>query len=199
MIGTIADHLQVPWGIAILSDGSALVTERDSGRVLKVTVARWTTVGHRRRGGSRRARADCSAWPCRRRTPEDGRVFFYASTSDDNRVLRTTYRNGKLGPLVPILTGIPNSLQPRRRPDDLRAGRAALRLTGDSGNPHTRRTPVRWAARSCGSAGRRPAPGNPDSIRHLDLGHRNVQGLAFDDKGKLWASEFGRTPLMSST
>ena len=39
----------------------------------------------------------------------DHRVFFYASTSEDNRVLRTTYRNGSLGRLDPILTGIPNA------------------------------------------------------------------------------------------
>ena len=39
----------------------------------------------------------------------DKRVFFYASTSTDNRVLRTTFRNGALGPVTPILTGIPNA------------------------------------------------------------------------------------------
>src|SRR6476469_8039310 len=45
VIGTVADHLEVPWGIACLPDGSALVTERDSGRVLQITGQRVTEVG----------------------------------------------------------------------------------------------------------------------------------------------------------
>ncbi len=37
-----------------------------------------------------------------------------------------------------------------------------------------------------------PAPGNPDPDSPIwTYGHRNVQGLAFDDQDRLWASEFG--------
>ena len=42
----------------------------------------------------------------------------------------------------------------------------------------------------------KPAPGNPRTGSPVwTMGHRNVQGLAFDDRRRLWATEFGAEHL----
>jgi glucose/arabinose dehydrogenase len=193
VIGTIADHLEVPWGIAFLPDGSALVTERDSGKVLQITGRKVTTVGtideakSQGEGGLLGVAVSPSY-------AQDGRVFFYASTSGDNRVLRTTYRNGRLGRLVPILTGIPNAFNHDGGRMIFGPDKMLYVSTGESGNP-----PLAQDRGSLGGKVLRitqdgdPAPGNPDARSPIwTLGHRNVQGLAFDGEGNLWASEFGQ-------
>jgi glucose/arabinose dehydrogenase len=70
--------------------------------------------------------------------------------------------------------------------------------TGDAGNRPVAQDPDALGGKILRlTPDLRPAPGNPTDARlaggaGYDLGHRNVQGLAFDDQGRLWASEFGQ-------
>lgn len=193
VLGTVARDLAVPWGIGFLPDGSALVTERDSGRVLQVTSGHVREVG---RIDETRAQGESGllGLAVSPSYAEDKRVFVYTSTDDDNRVLRMTFDQGRLGRPRAILTGIPHGFIHD-------GGRLAFGpdgylyvSTGETGQPDL-------AQREGSPAGKilridangKPAPGNPDPTSPVwSLGHRNVQGLAFDDAGRLWASEFGQ-------
>src|SRR5215207_10290023 len=46
LAGTVADNLDVPWGMAFLASGDALLSERDTGRIRRVTArGKVTTLG----------------------------------------------------------------------------------------------------------------------------------------------------------
>jgi glucose/arabinose dehydrogenase len=193
VLGTIARDLEVPWGIGFLPDGSALVTERDSGRVLHVTGGKVQEVGQidQTRAQGESGLLGLAVSPA---YAENRRVFVYTSTDQDNRVLRMTFDQGRLSAPTAILTGIPHGFIHD-------GGRLAFGpdgylyvSTGETGQPDL-------AQREDSLAGKilritedgRPAPGNPDPGSPVwTLGHRNVQGLAFDDASHLWASEFGQ-------
>ena len=192
VIGTVARNLEVPWGIGFLPDGSALVTERDSGRVLQITGRKVTEIGHidQTRAEGESGLLGLVVSPT---YAEDRRVFVYTSTDDDNRVLRMTFANGRLSTPTAILTGIPHGIIHD-------GGRLAFGpdgylyvSTGETGNGELAQredTPAGKILRITQDG--KPAPGNPDPGSPVwTLGHRNVQGLAFDDAGRLWASEFG--------
>ncbi|MGO4258397.1 PQQ-dependent sugar dehydrogenase [Marmoricola sp. RAF53] len=193
VLGTVARGLEVPWGIGFLPDGSALVTERDSGRVLHVADGTVTPVGRidETVANGESGLLGLAVSPT---YAQDRRVFVYASTDDDNRVLRFTFDGTRIGSPAPVLTGIPRGFIHD-------GGRLAFGpdgylyvSTGETGRPEL-------AQRASSPAGKilritqdgKPAPGNPDPGSPVwSLGHRNVQGLAFDDAGRLWASEFGQ-------
>ena len=193
VIGTVARDLEVPWGIGFLPDGTALVTERDSGRVLQVSGSQVTEVG---RIDDTRALGESGllGLAVSPTYAEDKRVFVYTSTDEDNRVLRMTFDAGRMGEPTAILTGIPVG-------SNHDGGRLAFGpdgflyvSTGETGNGELAQredTPAGKILRITQDGD--PAPGNPDPGSPVwTLGHRNVQGLAFDDAGHLWSSEFGQ-------
>jgi glucose/arabinose dehydrogenase len=193
VIGTVARDLEVPWGIGFLPDGSALVTERDSGRVLQIADGQVTPVGRidQTHAEGESGLLGLAVSPS---YAEDKRVFVYASTDDDNRVLRMTFEDGRLGAPTAILTGIPRGFihdggRLAFGPDGYLY--VSTGETGDGALAQRRDTTAGKILRTTQDG--RPAPGNPDPGSTVwTLGHRNVQGLAFDDRGHLWASEFGQ-------
>jgi glucose/arabinose dehydrogenase len=189
-VSVLATGLEVPWGIAFLPDGDALVTERDSARILRVPAGGGTPTEVQRLsevdGDGEGGLLGIAVPPT---YPQDQLVYVYYGTAEDNRIARM-----RLGqPPQPIVTGIPragihNGGRLLFGPDGfLYAG------TGDAsegGNAQDRTSLGGKILRMTPDG--QPAPGNPFGTLVWTYGHRNVQGLVFDRSGRLWASEFGQ-------
>jgi glucose/arabinose dehydrogenase len=126
------------------------------------------------------------------RFAEDRLLYLYVSTEQDNRVVRAELRGGRLGEPEEVLTGIPNGFvhdggRLEFGPDGL-----LYVSTGEAGEPPRAqdRDDLGGKILRITPEGE-PAPGNPFGTAVWSWGHRNVQGLAFDEQGRLWASEFG--------
>jgi glucose/arabinose dehydrogenase len=205
-VTTIASGLRIPWAIAFLPDGTALVNERGNDvkdgsgenpgpRILSVTpsgtvteVQRLTEVDTRLGEGGLLGIAVSPTYA------EDTWVYVYYSGAHDNRIARL-----HLGqPPQPILTGIPVSGEGARYHQ---GGRLAF---GPDGMLYATVGETYWdsqIAQDRASLGGkilrmtpegRPAPGNPFPNSVIwSYGHRNVQGLAWDSSGRMYASELG--------
>jgi glucose/arabinose dehydrogenase len=190
---TIADDLDVPWGIGFFPDGDALVSERDTARLLRLSpdgaitsLAEVQDVTPTSEGGLLGVAV----------SPDfgsDRTIFAYTTTAEDNRVLAGTLEDFKAGDATAILTGIPageihNGGRLAFGPD----GKLYV-TTGEVGDET-----LAPALNSLGGKILRIEPDGavPDDNPFPDspvwsYGHRNVQGLTWDDRGRLWASEFG--------
>lgn len=189
---TIATGLHSPWALTFLPNGDALVSERDSGLIKRVTPqGKVTSVGevkgvvHVNEGGL----LGIAAVPSSNATA----IYAYETTRSDNRVVRIAWDGSRLGKQTPILTGIPKSDHHNGGRILPGPGNTLFVATGDAAQPAN-------AQRLRSLAGKilridlqgRPAAGNPfPNSPVYSYGHRNVQGLAFDSQGRLWASEFG--------
>ena len=184
----VATNLEVPWGIAFLPNGDAIFTERDSGRLLKMdtsgNIEEVQTLPTRGFGeGGSLGLAVSPDYE------DDHYVYAYYTTDQDNRVVR--FRLGEEP--EPILTGIPfNTYHDGGRiafgPDGM-----LYVATGDAGDPSNSqdRSSLGGKILRLTPDGEVPED-NPFRNNPLySYGHRNVEGLAWDERGRLYASEFG--------
>ncbi|MEO7147515.1 MAG: PQQ-dependent sugar dehydrogenase [Terrimesophilobacter sp.] len=188
--------LTSPWSVVHLSSGSSLISERDTGKVLEYTssgtvreVGVVTDVGHGGEGGLLGLAVAGDSGTA---------LFAYLTTESDNRIVRMLLIGapGKytIGPEEPILTGLAKA-------GNHNGGRIAFgpdgmlyATVGDAGQPSR--------AQDLKSLNGKILRMKPDGSVPTDnpfpgslvysLGHRNPQGLTWDDNGQLWASEFGQ-------
>src|SRR3954471_11665903 len=189
----IARGIAVPWGLAFLPGGDALVAERGTGRILRVPAAggqprevyRMPGVAPGGEGGLLGLAVAASF-------DTDNRVYAYFTAAHDNRIVRFTL--GAQTPPEVLFTGISKaSIHNGGRlafgPDGmLYAG------TGDASQRPEAQDPKDPNGKILRLApDGKPAPGTPTAGSPVwTLGHRNVQGFAWDAHGRMFASDFGQ-------
>ncbi|PRY11809.1 PQQ-dependent sugar dehydrogenase [Kineococcus rhizosphaerae] len=195
----IATGLAVPWGLAVLPDGTALVTLRDQARVVRVGPGVQTVVGADGPDGkvpdvSPGGEGGLLGVALSPGFASDQHVFLYQTARDDNRVVRYTLAQDRLTEATPIVTGIPKN-------STHNGGRIAFGPDGDLyvGTGDAQDRPSAQDVNSLGGkilrvgADGSVPPDNPFAgSRTWSYGHRNVQGFGWDAAGRMYASEFGQ-------
>ncbi|MDI9885196.1 PQQ-dependent sugar dehydrogenase [Streptomyces sp. HNM0645] len=197
---TLTRDLESPWGLAALPGGDLLVSSRDEGTITRVDAesGKQTVLGSVP-GVAPAGEGGLMGLAVSPDFASDNLVYAYFTTASDNRIARMLYDERKpagqqLGAPDTILRGIPkgrihNGGRIAFGPDRMlyagtgETGETGLAQDKDSlGGKILRMTPDG-----------RPVHGNPsaDSVVY-SYGHRNVQGLAWDSRKRLWASEFGQ-------
>ncbi|WP_030971298.1 PQQ-dependent sugar dehydrogenase [Streptomyces sp. NRRL S-1824] len=197
---TLTEGLASPWGLAELPGGDLLVSSRDERTITRVDgrTGSKTLLGTVP-GVSPAGEGGLLGIAISPTYASDHLVYAYFTTGSDNRIAHMRYdQHGdagrQLGAPHTILQGIPkgnihNGGRIAFGPDHmLYAG------TGETGNTGLAQDKASLAGKILRmTPDGRPAPGNPEpGLLMYSYGHRNVQGLAWDSRKQLWASEFGQ-------
>ena len=193
-VETVATDLAAPWSIAFLSDGTPLVSERDTGRILEVAADGSTreigTVGGVVAGGEGGLLGLA--------VDDQDRLYAYSTGSGENRIDRFAV-TGAPGSLVlgdpeTVLDGIPaerihNGGRLAFGPDGM-----LYATTGDA----DQRPSAQNVDSLAGKILRMTPDGDPPADNPFEgslvysFGHRNPQGIGWAEDGTMFASEFGQ-------
>ncbi|MGW0867133.1 PQQ-dependent sugar dehydrogenase [Streptomyces sp. NPDC002611] len=200
VVRTVAEGLDSPWGLAPLPGGGLLVSSRDDGTIVRVDekTGKKTELGEVP-GVSAAGEGGLLGIALSPDYASDHMVYAYFTSAGDNRIVRMLYDEKKpageqLGAPDTVFRGIPKGFIHNGGRIEFGPDKMLYVGTGESGD-----TGLSQDKDSVGGKILRltpegePAPGNPfPGSPVYSLGHRNVQGLAWDAKQRLFASEFGQ-------
>ncbi|TWJ07995.1 glucose/arabinose dehydrogenase [Stackebrandtia albiflava] len=191
----VAQDLHTPWGIDFLPDGSALVTERESARILRVSPSpdgesAYTTeelqVVDEAEPAGEGGLMGIAVSPDYQ---DDGTVYIFYTAAEDNRIAKLTLGEEP----DPIVTGIPKSTNHNGGQLSFGPDGMLYATTGDAGDAEAAQDRDSLAGKILRMTPDGEVPDdNPfdDSLVYT-LGHRNSEGLAWNADGELFATEFG--------
>jgi glucose/arabinose dehydrogenase len=193
LTGTVADDFDVPWGLIFLSNGDALVSERNSAKIIRVSPkGRKTTLGEVAGVVPPTGIGEGGLLGIASAPDDEETLFVYYTTDSDNRVARVSLAGGRVGKPKAVLTDIPTSTHHHGGRLLFDADGMLLVATGDAEQSSSAQDKDSLAGKILRiRPDGRAAAGNPFDNRTWSYGHRNVEGLAFDADGRLWATEFG--------
>jgi glucose/arabinose dehydrogenase len=193
----IAQDLEIPWALAFLPDGNILFTERP-GRLKFINLKKVPQlklideiddVSHIGEGGLLGVAID----PQYQQSKFIYLYYTFSSIGEDtlNRVVRFKF-DGKLTDKKILIDNIPgasnhNGGRLKFGPDEF-----LYITTGDAQNPSLAQDKNSLAGKILRvTKNGEPVPGNPFGNLVYSYGHRNPQGLTWDDKKQLWSTEHG--------
>ena len=193
----VAEGLSIPWDIAFLPDGTLLATER-AGRIVHIESGHVYPV----EGIVHTGEAGLLGITLHPNFTENHYLYLYLTTSEGdaliNNIVRYRYENDALTFDRVIVDGVPAS-----RFHD--GGRIAFgpdgmlyATVGDAGNEAASadRNELNGSILRITDEGEIPSD-NPFGNAVYSYGHRNPQGLAWDEEGRLWSTEHGRSGIRS--
>lgn len=189
---TVTRGLRTPWGLAPLPTGGALVSERDTALLKRVAPDGTTTTIGQVPGVVPGGEGGLLGIALSPTFSSDDLVYAYLTAASDNRVVRFPLTS--IGSVTPIVTGIPKASTHNGGRIVFGPDGTLYVGTGDAGVPSRSQDPATSGGKVLRVTRDGLVPGdNPDPRSPVfSSGHRNVQGLAFDDAGRLWASELGQ-------
>lgn len=190
----VAQDLEAPWSVAFYK-GTALVSERDSGRILELSDQR---PARAREVSTVAGVAASGEGGLLGLTVHDDSLYAYFTAESDNRIQRFPLTAGAdgigIGEPETIVDGIAkagfhNGGRLAFGPDGM-----LYATVGDAGNRDAAQNPesLSGSILRMEPDGRVPEDNPIDDSLVYSYGHRNPQGLAWDGDGTMYASEFGQ-------
>ncbi len=197
-VTAIAEGLDTPWAIAFLPDGSMLVTERpgrvrlidNTGRLQSQPVVTLNSVKEIGEGGL----LGIALHPDFANNHFVYLYYTYSSNGSNtqNRVVRMAYTNKQLSDEQVIVDQIPGSSNHNGGRIKFGPDKYLYITTGDAENPSQAQDENTLGGKILRVTDQgQAAPGNPFNNLIYSFGHRNPQGLAWDNNGDLWETEHG--------
>jgi glucose/arabinose dehydrogenase len=188
----IARDILMPWGMAFLPGGDALITERQTSRVLRIGPGRepepvQTIPGVYLPGGD----GGLLGLDISPRFARDKLVYvYYTAVDGESRIARF-----KLGSDEPVEVVFAFARGENHSGGRLKFGPDGMlyATVGDGRNPDNAQDLNNLNGKILRiTPNGRPAPGNPFRNSPVwSYGHRNPEGLAWDAQGRMFSAEFG--------